>query len=37
MLNRMTAYILFALGVAMFTFFRHYTGTLIPYPWISFA
>src|SRR6202012_3875857 len=34
MLNRIVAYILFAVGFITLTFFRHYTGTLIPYPWI---
>jgi hypothetical protein len=34
MLNRIPAYTLFVLGVVTLTFFRHYTGTLIPYPWI---
>jgi hypothetical protein len=34
MLNRIAAYTLFVLGVVTLTFFRHYTSTLIPYPWI---
>ncbi len=34
MLNRITAYTLFVLGLLTMLFFRHYTGDIIPYPWV---
>lgn len=34
MLNRIAAYCLFILGLFTTIFFRHYTGDMIPYPWI---
>jgi hypothetical protein len=34
MLSRIIAYILFILGLITLTFLRHYTGSLIPYPWV---
>lgn len=36
MLKRIVAYTLFVLGFITIVFFRHYTGGLIPYPWIFF-
>jgi hypothetical protein len=37
MLKRLAAYTLFAFGLITVVFFRHYTGNLIPYPWIFFV
>jgi hypothetical protein len=37
MLKRVAAYTLFALGLITIVFFRHYSGELIPYPWIFFV
>ncbi len=34
MLKRIIAYTLFILGLITILFFRHYAGSLIPYPWI---
>jgi hypothetical protein len=36
MLNRIIAYTFFILGIGTVTFFRHYVGSLIPYPWVFF-
>src|SRR5258707_6234263 len=36
MSKRIAAYALFVLGFFTITFFRHYSGELIPYPWIFF-
>jgi hypothetical protein len=36
MVNRIIAYTLLILGLVTVTFFRHYGGSLIPYPWIFF-
>jgi hypothetical protein len=37
MFNRIAAYSLFVLGLLTATFFRHYSGSLIPYPWVFFV
>ena len=34
MIRRIAAYSLFVLGFLTFTFFRHYSGALIPYPFL---
>jgi hypothetical protein len=34
MFTRIAAYTLFILGFLTWTFFRHYSGEIIPYPWL---
>lgn len=36
MLKQIAACALFILGLLTMTFFRHYTGDIIPYPWLFF-
>jgi cadmium resistance protein CadD (predicted permease) len=34
MLKRIAGFVLILLGALVTLFFRHYTGTIIPYPWL---